>query len=331
MTRWCPTERAAFAALALGAVARASMEYCGGSPGQASTASQLSCTAYPVKRSGFTTGSWCQSTEMFNLAYNPTTKNEALVWQADDASDFWVFHGCDGAGLMNDGSGDSFYLEHFMGTQAPRAPWDCSRYRAGDCQSPWTMDACWCQHWESPFVHPGTSQTYQYWAGMWTTAGSEWPDQLAKKPWFQALVDSGLKSTTAYGHDPADAATAFVIMYPWVCNGPWAGADWSEYWGNDGNWQKGLPFGSLTSSVNCYYDNEPFDIVNKVQGGYDPHSQSTMVPPQFRVYKFVKRRPQDEYIHGWILGEKEQQGGQFRDTTGRESFRLKVRPQGPPY
>jgi len=305
-------------------------EYCG-DVDQTSGQAQLSCTAYPAKGDGFDKDDWCQSNDMFNLAYNPSSKKEAMVWQADGAGDYWVIHGCDGAGLMNDVSSSSFYVEHYMGTQQWQAPYDCSKYSPGDCQDPWTMDACWCQHWESPFVHPGTSQIYKYWAGMWTTCKAQWPDEKAEKPWFQTLKDSGLKSTTDYGCNSGDAATAFVIMYPWVCNGPYAGADWSAYWGADAYWQNGLPFGDDTYRVNCYYDNEPFDIVNTFPGNYDPHTQSKMVPPTFYVYKFVKKNAGDEYIHGWQLGKKDSNDAEFQDTTGGDGFWLKVNPDGPLY
>jgi len=321
---------AALPAFARGsALAAASFEYCGGDD-QTSGAAQLSCTAYPAKGDGYDQGSWCQSSDMFNLALNPSTNRQALVWQGDGADDYWVVHGCDGAGMMNDVDHSSFYLEHFMGTQQWQEPYDCSQYSPGDCQDPWIMDACWCQHWESPFVHPGSSQIYKYWSGMWTTCGALWPDELANKPWFGTLQASGLKSTSDYGCDSNDAATAFVITYPWVCNGPY-NADFSAYWGVDANWQNGLPFGDETYGINCYYDNEPFDLVNRVPGSYDPHTQSPMVPPQLRVYKFVKKNAGDDYIHGWLIGKKDSSDAQFQDTTGGDGFWLKVHPEGPPY
>jgi len=150
------------------------------------------------------------------------------------------------------------------------------------------------------------------------------------KPWFKTLQASGLKSTEEYGCDSNSAATAFVIMYPWVCNGPW-NADWSDYWGTDANWQNGLPFGEQTYGVNCYYDNEPFDIVNK-GGGYDPHTQSEMVPPQLQVYKFVKQNSDDAYIQGWLIGKKDSSDAEFQDTSGGDDgFWLKALPEGPPY
>merc|ERR1712154_472757 len=98
--------------------------------------------------------------------------------------------------------------------------------------------------------------------------------------------------------------------------------------GVDANWQNGLPFGDDTYSVNCYY--EPFDTANK-GGNYDPHTQSTMVPPAFYVYKFVKQNAKDEYIHAWQIGKKDATDAYFQDTTGGDGFWLKVRPDGPPY
>ncbi|CAE8581656.1 unnamed protein product [Polarella glacialis] len=209
----------------------AAFEYCGGD-GQTKVDVQLSWTPYPAKGVGYDKGNWCQSKDMFNLTLHPITKRQALVWRSDDAaaSDYWVIHGCDGAGMMNDKDTSSFYLEHFMGTQNGQEPYDCSRYSPGACQAPWSMDACWCQHWDAPLVHPGSSQTYKYWSGMWTTCGAKWPDELATKPWFGTLQASGLKSTSDYGCDPKDAATAFVITYPWVCNGPYPNADFRPYW-----------------------------------------------------------------------------------------------------
>ena len=202
--------------------------------------------------------------------------------------------------------------------------WDQSWYNycesSPDCfNSDDEYNACAeCLHQSVPFVHPGTSQVYQWYnAGMWTY-GNTWPDDEANKPWIQTLKDQGLQDPVDYGIHDGVAGTAYVIMYPWVCNYD-ANADAGKFWGDDGSWANGLPYQDATYQVNCYYDNEPWDIFDD---SYDPHSQSTNPPPTYWVYKFVKTNYDDDFITGYQIGYKTMDDPSFVDTTGGDGFQL---------
>ena len=311
------------AALALLSGVKGDFVYCGGGSEQSDPQSQASCTPYPAL--GWNDGDWCQSEDMYNFAGGDGKVGFWRAWEDDytPAEDFWAFHGCDGAGIMQDIFESSFYIEQF----GPMGDWDQSWFNncesSDDCfNSDDEFNACAeCLHESVPFVHPGTSQVYQWYnAGMWTN-GPVWPDEVVNKPWFQTLKDQGLKEPEEYGLHDGPAATAYVIMYPWVCNyneQKQAG----EYWGDDGNWAKGLPYQDATYQVDCYYDNEPWDIFNYFDSSYDPHKQSTNPPPTFWVYKFIKTNPDDDFITGWQIGHKTIDDATFQETTGGDPFTL---------
>jgi len=105
--------------------------------------------------------------------------------------------------------------------------------------------------------------------------------------------------------DTPPVAEAFAIMYPWVCNGLFMNNDYSQFWGIDGNWAtgKGVPFGTNSKYVNCYYDNEPWDIAAASMPGYDPHNYSYEAPPAWQAYKFAKPT-ETGGIWGWLIAEK---------------------------
>lgn len=146
-----------------------------------------------------------------------------------------------------------------------------------------------------------------------------------------------LSSLGAYDcNDSNKSGTIFVIVYPWVCN--LGDEDASAYWGGMGNYKYGLPWGpDLTPKVNCYYDNEPWDILNQgstVPGTgkpYYPHSMSTAIPPVWQAYKFVKMQDSDDQIYGWLLKEK-LPDGTLEDYAGSDNgFVLKYAGQEFPY
>jgi hypothetical protein len=304
----------------------AQLEYCGGTD-QGNIQSQLSCTAFPAKPEGYASHGGCQSNEVYELA---GSSGQAGVWRSNGASDYWVIHGCDGSGLMLDGWGANFYIEHFVGSAAaPTTPTDCSQLNPNDCQGPgWNQDACGCVHERTAFVHPGTSRAYDYDAGMWTFAPYDWPDQKAtgsnKKMWW---ANMGLPDVQQLQGNYKDyAATAFVVMYPWVCNGPWDGLDMSAYWGSNANYANGLPFGSITAQTKCYYDNEPWDGI--IPGR---HNTSTLIPPAWEAYKFVKAKSSDTFITGWKIGYKYLEDPSPTYISDATSFRLEWVPGGAPY
>lgn len=304
-----------------------SLKYGGGGPAQRDPSAQISTTPYPAYLEESLAEPWCKAAEASELSGSKS----AMVWQADKYDDYWVFHGCDGAGLMADCLGGTQYVEHYIRTATKTAPNKCS-WGPIDCSVPDNFDACWCPHSESSFVHPGTSNVYKYEAGQYTWCtdkDGKWPDQEAKKPWWDNM---GLKDTFDYGCGTNDAITAFVIMYPWVCNDS-PGTDLSPLWGDNENFYNGLPYSKKTYQTNCYYDNEPWDILNK-QPGYDPHTESSLIPPVWTAYKFVKASEEDQFIRGYKLAWKKSDESTpvTNPNLGKdEGFVLKWKNQNVPY
>mmetsp|Transcript_18485 Transcript_18485/g.33971 ORF Transcript_18485/g.33971 Transcript_18485/m.33971 type:complete len:319 (+) Transcript_18485:187-1143(+) len=246
------------------------LEYCGGGHGDLST--EISCTCFPVKQKDVDT-SPCGHVDVPKFTGgNPLGAN---AWYATDQDDdaeeknYWVFHGCDGAGLMDDCMGGTGYVEQF-GTYS-------------DESVPLALHECsdgWESHCTQPFVHPGTGNVYSwYYAGQWTWGGGNWPDQSVGKPWWDNM---GLPDTWDLGYDEG---TGFVVMYPWVCN-YWSGNDLGWLWGEH------KPYGDSTYQTKCYYDNEPWD---------NDHDHGTITPPIWTAYKFYS---DGATLTGWKMAEK---------------------------
>ena len=120
----------------------------------------------------------------------------------------------------------------------------------------------------------------------------------------------------------APVAEAFAIMYPWVCNGLFKNgtSDYDAYWGSTNNWENGVPFGTNSKYVNCYYDNEPWDTAAASIPGYDPHNYSDQPPPVWQAYKFAKPT-QGGGILGWLIAAKyktDQYGVRVSSITSRD-------------
>lgn len=162
----------------------AGTRFCyGGGGDQSSSAAQITVTPYPARIEGIENQVYCQSKQAVEFS----GPNAASVWQAQGADDFWVFHGCDGAGVMQDCFGGNSLVEHYLGkADAVTEPNRCD-FQPTDCFNPNNYDACWCPHTRSSFVHPGTSGKYWVDFGQYswcseTTDGSwdgQWPDQMA--------------------------------------------------------------------------------------------------------------------------------------------------------
>lgn len=80
---------------------------------------------------------------------------------------YWVFHGCDGAGIMPDCKGDILFVEHFYGWAKDQSKvWCKSRITIAQVASR-TNDQN-SNHEQCQFKHPGTGHIYEnYEAGMW--------------------------------------------------------------------------------------------------------------------------------------------------------------------
>jgi len=117
-------------------------------------------------------------------------------WDSEHGADnFWVFHGCDGAGTqMGDCGGGVMYVEQF----GPRCDWG---------------------HEDCAFRHPATGTAYKwYWCGWWST-DNQYAD--AGKPWW---------SVTGLGQSDSPRT---ALLYPWEDAYKNTGQNLEWYWGGD--------------------------------------------------------------------------------------------------
>jgi hypothetical protein len=245
------------------------LDYCGGWHGDLGT--EISCTPFPAKSKGIPPYQWAGFCNNSDLVKYAGSSSGAKAWQSDGADDYWVFHGCDGAGLMDDCMGGKTYVEQFGPYSNEQTPWNIHQCSGG-----------WERHCTQPFVHPGTGKVYDWLnAGQLTYGGGKWPDQVVNKPWWNSM---GLPDTDQLDNGPG---TAFAIMYPWVCN-----------YSDDNKlgwlWGQHTPYGDNTYKTKCYYDNEPWD---------NDHCHSVVTPPIWQAYKF-HYDDSTQVITGWKLAEK---------------------------
>ena len=111
----------------------ADTRFCyGGGGDQSSSAAQITVTPYPARIEGIENQVYCQSKQAVEFS----GPNAASVWQAQGADDFWVFHGCDGAGVMQDCFGGNSLVEHYLGkADAVTEPNRCD-FQPTDCFNP---------------------------------------------------------------------------------------------------------------------------------------------------------------------------------------------------
>jgi len=153
---------------------------------------------------------------------------------------YWVIHGCDGAGIQTDCFGDMFYIEQF----GPSPP-----FYDGSEQCNYYAD--YPSHESCDFVHPGTQEHYQsYMCGWWNFGDVQDKDWLlgpaGNYNWASwALESLGDQATNPY----TDADVQLVAtLSPWTCS--------------QGSWN---PF--TESEMNCYCDNEPWNGRGDVDAG----------------------------------------------------------------
>lgn len=197
-----------------------------------------------------------------------------------DTDDYWVFHGCDGAGLQPDCLGDVKYVEHFQGHVAggggpTTLDQECTHNPDNDQRN-------YCK-----FVHPGTFTTYNnYESGWWNdgNAGGAAPNGItgymvgsaATSGWGEWL---GGKDITGKDCEPSmpqcykqskmvfDHGNQYIDLdgqlnekncpmraisyttFSWVCTSSDSPNDNFAY----------PSWGGGSKNVKCYADNEPGD------------------------------------------------------------------------
>ena len=187
---------------------------------------------------------------------------------------YWVFHGCDGAGIMPDCKGDVLFLERFYGWAKDQSTVWCQGENGGQ---PIRIDQVASRTNEPnsnrrqcKFKHPGTGKIYEnYEAGMW-----QWGDgstqinlnnfiSAATGGWSQRAENA---VTSVRNPFPNGETVLYTMTFPWVCTG--IGGKEST---------NGLFTQTNTPGVKCYWDNE--SGAPQGAGSMDPYW-----PPQMNLY-----------------------------------------------
>jgi len=219
---------------------------------------------------------YCTDSDVVNtLAGGPFNTTRAWMFFKDNRgsrdSNYWVFHGCDGAGIMPDCKGDIFYVERiFERSQDQSTVW-CQGTNGGSnitlSQVPQHAHENGADRRQCQFKHPGTGTVYKnYEAGVWgwnlTSIRDDMVASAAAKEegreWgynVQSIVQ-GVKT-------PFGSPAIVMVTYPWVCTGAGGKDD-----------PTGLFTNPRTPGAKCYWDNEPLTD-GKGGNGY---------PPQIQVY-----------------------------------------------
>lgn len=219
---------------------------------------EISSTPFPVRRDGTFSPSkdaFCNDADVSWYAGSP---DGAKAWLDETQPDknYFVLHGCDGAGLqVGDCLGDVKYVEQF----GPRCEWGVDP----GCD----MSACDDWHKPCPFRHPGTGVGYRWYNCGWWSWGNDWVD--TGKPWFGY---TGIE-------DPPNSEGS-MLLYPWVCGR--TGQDWSWYWGGESYHHGGGAADTMENDWKCYCDNEPNDQ------SQEAHWDSHIPPPSIGAYKLWK-------------------------------------------
>jgi len=283
---------------------------CGGGSGDPTT--QASCTPWPFRGPKGTDNQFqefCNGEDVgyFAASYLTGSTDSYGVWYDDSQPDndpnknYWVIHGCDGAGIqVGDCMGGQALVEQigpYSSTYADASTgaWNGKAVPLNNEYSDDNMN----DHISTVFEHPGTNKVYDWmWAGMWTNGEGTWPDKI--KPWWNVWQKQGVADIADLGPDKS----IFFSVYPWVCN--LGSQDLAWYWDAGGAGKAMDPIygtdcasgGACNDYAKCYYDNEPYS---------NNHWDSNSVPPIARFYKFVNNG--DDTITGWMMYEKTYEGG----------------------
>jgi len=186
----------------------------------------------------------------------------ARAWTSyPNRTDYFAFHGCDGAGIQSDCWGDIKYIERFEGYNKPGTTVVC------DGPNP-PRNQCM-------FVHPATRTVFdrlKYWAG-WYNYG-EIDSSICKagadRSWDATVCNRILdinNGKNPYAGTPGVRFTFSFLLYPWICQRDSSMANnnfFSPTLDNTGGKEK------PTSGWKCYVDNEP-GTLSSGQPGWPPY------------------------------------------------------------
>lgn len=294
-----------------------SSPWCGGTK---DVHNELSCTPFNYRPwssegGGGKDPTFCDSDEIKRMSGGPFNTTKAWMYFKDSQgtkdSSYWVFHGCDGAGIMPDCVGDQLYVERIYGRTNDQSTIWCQDgiklsdipQHAGDPTAPRRQ----CQ-----FKHPGTGIVYEnYEAGQWGWNYNQVPTVM-----LASNASGGWGSNVAnivrnQARDPFNGKDSIVMVtYPWVCTG----VSPSPY--DD---QTGLFTNPKTPGAKCYWDNEP---------GKD-RNNNTGWPPQLSVYWMqLNNDGKQDYltVYGYYLDNTN--GPSMKPMANGNSWRLYVCSNG---
>ena len=250
-----------------------SKPWCGGTH---DVKTELSCTPFNYRpwtseQGGGHDPDFCGADEIKRMSGGSFDTTKAWMFFRDSQgtkdSSYWVFHGCDGAGIMPDCLGDQLYVERIYG-------------RSNDQSTVWCQDGIKLsdipKHAGEPkasrrqcqFKHPGTGIVYEkYEAGQWG-----WNYQQIPGFMLGSAANGGAMSwgsdvsriVQSEAKNPFNGEKSIVMVtFPWVCTGVSRSDD-----------QTGLFTNPRTAGAKCYWDNEP---------GFDQNGKPGW-PPQLSVY-----------------------------------------------
>ena len=211
-------------------------------------------------------------TIMSNSGQTPEDKNKNCNWISDSSGpggsgarvwghfennvqttdEYFVFHGCDSAGVQPDCWGDIKYIERF-GSKGKRGYKSISDYPNPD-ENPLPSN---CNEVDGDrrcyytFVHPGTETQYDNYAGGWWSSGNIEESNFnshASGGWKTFTYDTFTTKFAEYIKKYQDKDKNFSFMlYPWTC------VPTNEF-GNVNHFS--YPHIN-DSNYKCYADNEP--------------------------------------------------------------------------
>ncbi|QNI77561.1 hypothetical protein [Synechococcus sp. MVIR-18-1] len=261
--------------------------WCGGGSTAGNALDQMSCTPFAYKPWSFNNAnglggyknSFCTSDTVKDVAGGPYQSQAWMYNKGDGTKDtsYWVFHGCDGAGIMPDCLGDVLFLERFYGYAKDQSKVWCQGGITVNQVASHTTDKN-SNRRQCKFKHPGTGHIYEnYEAGIW-----QWGKQFdidkfrsaATGKWSQR-AENAVRSVQNPFPNAENKNVLYMMTFPWVCTGIGRGGATE----GEGDATNGLFTQTNTPGVKCYWDNESGASSNTPDSERGPYW-----PPQMNLY-----------------------------------------------
>ncbi len=273
-----------------------SQAWCGGGSTAGNVIDQMSCSPFAYKPWSFNnqTGvgnpnkknNFCMSDTVKDIAGGPYQSQAWMFNKGNGSKDtsYWVFHGCDGAGIMPDCRGDVLFVERFYGWSKDQSTVWCQGENGGNAitinqvasrKNDPNSNRRQCQ-----FKHPGTGHIYEnYEAGMWQWGNRSTQIDLtnfrsaATGAWSQHAENAVLSIRNPFPN--SRGPVLYMMTFPWVCTVI-----------GEGDATNGLFTQTNTPGAKCYWDNEsgaPGEAEDQANSG-DKKALDPYWPPQMNLY-----------------------------------------------